>query len=176
MSIKAKQSGFTLLEVLVAIVVLSLGLLGLAGLQAASLRNNQTAYYRGIATQQALDMADRIRANLVGVRAFNYNNIAAGIPADPGCFTLVGGCSAANMAITDRFQWNTINAALLPAGTGTVTCADGPAGSGCTATTGNWAFDITVMWTEKDMGGAADPSCPFGTPVNTRCFVTRAAP
>lgn len=47
------QSGFTLLEILVAIVVLSIGLLGLAGLQVVSLNNNQTAYYRSIATQQA---------------------------------------------------------------------------------------------------------------------------
>lgn len=159
------QSGFTLLEVMVAFVVLSLGLLGLAGLQAASLRNNQTAYYRGIATQQAYDMADRIRANLVGVRAFNYNNIAAGVPADPGCFTLVGGCSAANMAITDRFQWNTNNAALLPNGAGTVICADGPIGSGCTATTGNWAFDITLAWTERTQGANVNQT-----------FVTRVAP
>ena len=69
MPLNKTQSGFTLLEVMVAIVVLSLGLLGLAGLQAASLRNNQAAYYRGIATQQTYDMADRIRANLAGARA-----------------------------------------------------------------------------------------------------------
>lgn len=161
-----KQAGFTLLEVLVAIVVLSLGLLGLAGLQAASLRNNQAAYYRGIATQQTYDMADRIRANLAGVRAFNYNNIAPGVPAaDPGCFTLVGGCTAATMALTDSFQWNTVNAALLPGGSGTVVCADGPAAAGCTAATGNWLFNITVSWTERTQAGNVVQS-----------FVTRVAP
>ena len=69
MPLTKTQSGFTLLEIMVAIVVLSLGLLGLAGLQAASLRNNQTAYYRSIATQQAYDIADRLRANLAGVGA-----------------------------------------------------------------------------------------------------------
>jgi type IV pilus assembly protein PilV len=158
-----KQSGFTLIEVLVAIVVLSLGLLGLAGLQAASLRNNQTAYYRGIATQQAYDMADRLRANLAGVRAGNYNNLAAVIPADPGCFTT--GCTAANMAVTDQFQWNTMNAALLPNGTGTVVCADGAAGAGCTAATGNWVFNVTVQWTERTETGSGLQS-----------FVTRVSP
>jgi len=158
-----KQSGFTLIEVLVAIVVLSLGLLGLAGLQAASLRNNQTAYYRGIATQQAYDMADRLRANLAGVRAGNYNNLA-GLPgANPDCFAAA--CSAADMAISDQRQWNTVNAALLPNGTGTVVCEDGAAGAGCTAATGNWVFNITVRWTERTEAGNA-----------TQSFVTRVSP
>ncbi len=154
-----KQSGFTLIEVLVAIVVLSLGLLGLAGLQAASLRNNQAAYYRGIATQQAYDMADRMRANLAGVSAGNYNNITATIPADPGCFS--SGCTAANMAITDHFQWNTANAALLPNGVGSVACT---AGAACAAG-GDWSFDITVSWTERSEAGNA-----------TQSFVTRVSP
>jgi type IV pilus assembly protein PilV len=158
-----KQSGFTLIEVLVAIVVLSLGLLGLAGLQAASLRNNQTAYYRGIATQQAYDMADRLRANLAGVRAGNYNNLA-GLPGtNPNCFSAA--CSAANMAISDQRQWNTMNAALLPNGTGTVVCADGAAGAGCTAATGNWVFNVTVQWTERTETGSGLQS-----------FVTRVSP
>lgn len=173
MSLNRTQSGFTLLEVMVAIVVLSLGLLGLAGLQAASLRNNQTAYYRGIATQQAYDIADRLRANLAGVRAGNYNNLMAVIPTDPACF--LAGCTIANMAVTDHFQWNTTNAALLPNGVGTVICADGPATAGCAAATGNWVFNLNVMWTEKGMVGT-DPNCPVGAPVNTRCFVTRITP
>ncbi len=153
-----KQRGFTLIEVLVAIVVLSLGLLGLAGLQAASLRNNQTAYYRGIATQQAYDMADRMRANLAGVRAGNYI-LNAAIPADPGCFA--AGCTAATMAQTDHFQWNTTNAALLPNGVGSVACT---AGAVCAAG-GNWSFDITVSWTERNEAGNV-----------TQNFVTRVTP
>lgn len=162
MSLNRTQSGFTLLEIMVAIVVLSLGLLGLAGLQAASLRNNQTAYYRGIATLQAYDMADRIRANLAGVRAGNYK-LLTGIPANPGCFTT--GCSPADMAITDQFQWNTANAALLPDGEGIVACADGPPAAGCTDDTGTWAFEITVRWTERTEIGSGP-----------RSFVTRIAP
>lgn len=162
MPLNKPQSGFTLLEVLVAIVVLSLGLLGLAGLQAASLRNNQIAYYRGIAIQQAYDMGDRIRANLAGVRAGKYNSLTV-TPADPGCFTT--GCSAANMAATDHFQWNTVNAALLPSGVGTVRCEDGPATAGCTAATGNWVFNITVSWTERTEAGSG-----------TQSFVTRITP
>ena len=163
MSLIVSNRGMSLLEVLVAIVVLSLGLMGLAGLQAASLRNNQTAYYRSIATQQAYDMADRMRANLAGVRAGDYSALGTNIPADPGCFN--AGCSAANMAVTDHMQWNTNNAVLLPGGQGSVQCVDGAAGAGCTASTGNWAFDITVSWAERtELGTAA------------RNFVTRVTP
>ncbi len=157
-----RQRGFTLLEILVAIVVLSIGLLGLAGLQAVSLNNNQVAYYRAIASQQAYDMADRMRANLAGVGAGNYNALTAGLPVDnPDCFSAA--CSAEEIAISDHRQWNTMNARLLPAGDGSVAAAAGG------------AFVITVMWTEK---GTVfnDPNCPGGTPANTRCFVTMMMP
>ncbi len=172
MSITRKQSGFTLLEVMVAIVILSLGLLGLAGLQAASLRNNQTAYYRGIAIQQSYDMADRLRANLAGVRAGNYKSLTV-TPADPACFTT--GCTPATMAATDYFQWNTVNANLLPGGVGTVVCEDGPVSAGCPATTGNWVFNITIAWTERvgisedTVDGTADGNV-------VQRFVTRVTP
>lgn len=178
MPLTKTQSGFTLLEVLVTIVVLSLGLIGLAGLQAASLNNNQTAYYRGIATQQAYDIADRLRANLAGagsLHGYSYNNLTTGLPVgNPDCFAAA--CTPENMAISDHRQWNTANATLLPNGNGTVVCVDGPAAAGCTAATGNWIFNITVMWTEKGMGGVADPSCPVGSPANMRCFVTSITP
>jgi type IV pilus assembly protein PilV len=151
MSLNKNQSGFTLLEVLVAIVVVSLGMLGLAGLQAATLRNNQIAYYRGIAIQQTYDMADRIRANQAGVTAGAYNNLTATIPADPDCVTST--CTAANMAVADHSQWNNNNARMLPAGTGTVVAA------------GGGAFDITVSWNENTEGGST-----------AQQFVTRVTP
>jgi type IV pilus assembly protein PilV len=135
MPLNKHQSGFSLLEVLVAIIVLSLGLLGLAGLQAASLRNNQIAYYRAIATQQTYDMADRIRANQAGVAAGAYNNLAAIIPADPDCVTNT--CTPALMATADQSQWNNNNARMLPAGAGTVVS---DAGGG---------FNITITYTEN---------------------------
>ncbi len=134
MPLKNSQSGFTLLEILVAIVVLSLGLLGLAGLQAATLRNNQVAYYRAIVIQQTNDIADRIRANQAGAKAGNYNNLTATIPTDPDCVT--NSCTASQIATADHSQWNNNNARLLPGGTGTV--ASGPGGT----------FDVTISWTE----------------------------
>ncbi len=63
-SILKRQQGVSLLEVLISVVVLSIGLLGLAGLQAVSLRNNASAYQRGLATMLAYDVIDRMRADL----------------------------------------------------------------------------------------------------------------
>ena len=59
-----RQSGVSLIEVLVAIVVLSIGLLGLAGLQASGLRVGQSSIYRGQAAQLASDMVERMRVNV----------------------------------------------------------------------------------------------------------------
>lgn len=136
------QSGFTLLEVLVAMVVLSLGLLGLAGLQATTLRNNQIAFNRAIAVQQTYDMADRIRANQAGAAAGSYDNLGAVPPVDPDCVT--NACTAANIAVADHAQWGANNIRLLPAGSGTVTTA------------GGGAYDITINWNENSrFGGGA---------------------
>ncbi|HNQ03958.1 MAG TPA: type IV pilus modification protein PilV [Thiobacillaceae bacterium] len=166
------QAGFSLLEILVAIVIVSLGLLGLAGLQAASLRNNQLAYYRGIAAQQVYDMADRIRANQAGATAGNYDNLSATIPTDPGCFQT--GCSVANMAVTDHSQWNTGNSRLLPGGVGTVTCVQGP-GANCSNTPGALrVLRILVRWPQT----GTDCRDGAGTLLfaNTDCFIAEVSP
>jgi type IV pilus assembly protein PilV len=57
------QRGATLIEVLVAVLILSVGLLGLAGLQMTALKSNHSAYYRSQATVLAYDIIDRMRAN-----------------------------------------------------------------------------------------------------------------
>ena len=146
MPLNKSQTGFTLLEILVAIVVLSLGLLGLAGLQASTLRNNQIAYYRGIAIQQTYDMADRIRANQKGAATY-----AAGVGVDKGC--AASACSSADLAQTDIFQWNNNNSRMLPGGAGVVA---GVAGG---------SFDITVSWNENTEAGST-----------AQQFVTRVVP
>lgn len=58
-----QQHGATLIEVLIAVVVLSIGLLGLAGLQVTSVQSNHSAYQRSQASLLASDLADRMRAN-----------------------------------------------------------------------------------------------------------------
>ena len=67
-----KQSGFTLLEVLVAMLVLAIGLLGLAGLMTSSMRDNLSASHRTQATWLAYDILDRMRANRTSAIAGSY--------------------------------------------------------------------------------------------------------
>jgi len=67
-----QQSGFSLLEVLISMLVLGVGLLGLGGLQVASLKGTANAHSRTIATMFAMDLADRMRANPLGVKGGFY--------------------------------------------------------------------------------------------------------
>lgn len=116
------SNGFTLIEVLVAIVVLSIGLLGLAGLQVAGMKNNHNAYQRSQATVLAYDIADRMRANIPGVTSGSYDNQGTSASTTANCLTTTG-CSTAEMAEHDLAEWNTTLAASLPNGEGVV-CLD----------------------------------------------------
>lgn len=151
----SRSQGFTLVEVLIAVLVLAIGLLGLAGLQVTGLRNNQSAYYRSQATQLAYDMADRMRANPDGMTNGEYDNPTAVEAA--ACLTLAG-CSSAQMAGNDAFEWNTILADRLPLGVGVV-CIDGTPSDGTAAApacdgVGN-VYAVKIWW-DDDRSGAAN--------------------
>ena len=108
---KKSQSGFSMVEVLVSILVLSFGLLGLAALQAVAMKNSHSAYYRNQATIMAHEILDRIRANpgAANVNVANYNiALAAAAPA---------GVAIANV---DLSEWKNHIAASLPVGKGGV--------------------------------------------------------
>jgi len=156
------RRGFTLIEVLIAIIVLSIGLLGLASLQANGLKNNTSAYQRSQATLLAGEMLDRIRANHVGKCAGAYDNLLAGSVSDPGCIT--GGCTPAQMAQYDAFQWSERVAALLPSGQGSVT------GAGRDS-----IFTIIVMW-DDERTGATGTNCSGNLAVDLTCFTLSTRP
>jgi len=142
------MEGATLIEALSAVFVLSIGLLGLAGMQANSLRFNHTAMMRSIAVQQAYNLADRMRANPNGVFASAYNNPAETEVAD--CFTLTG-CTPAQMATTDFAVWMQANRSLLPGGGGSVCIDSNPNdGTGCDgiSTVNPYSHVVTVSWSE----------------------------
>jgi len=130
-----KQHGFTLIEVLITMVIMAIGLLGLAGLQVVSLRNTEVAYQRSQATSLAYDMLDRMRSNPKAVEDGRYNAITTA----PGSYTdcTAGSCTTDEMAAFDNGEWHNEIAAVLPSGTGTVS------GSGSGS-----VFTITISWDE----------------------------
>ncbi len=73
-NILKKQRGFSLLEVLISMVILSVGLLGLGGLQVASLKGTNNAHSRNVANMFVMELADRMRANPNGVRLGFYDD------------------------------------------------------------------------------------------------------
>jgi type IV pilus assembly protein PilV len=118
-------SGFTMLEVLISIVVIAFGLLGVAGLQAFALKNNQSASLRSVATVLASDMIDRVKGNSQAGTDDFYNE-ASSESATPaavaGCVNTAG-CVARDLAANDLFEWKALVAAALPGGVGMV-CRD----------------------------------------------------
>lgn len=110
-----QAKGFTLLEVMVALVVLSVGLLGLAALQTATVRFNQNAYLRSQATNFAYDLADRMRANREAAIAGAYDAAYAGTP--PACTDAVGGGTVAQK---DLAGWRIALTCALPVGNGRI--------------------------------------------------------
>ncbi len=108
--------GFTLVEILIAVVVFSVGLLGLANLQIMSLKLSHDSLLRSTATVLAKDMAERIRANVLQASlgtASPYNNPAGSATANPNCLSkdasggsIDGSCSQSEMAAHDFYEWN----------------------------------------------------------------------
>ncbi|HFD11851.1 MAG TPA: type IV pilus modification protein PilV [Crenotrichaceae bacterium] len=100
--VKTRVNGFTLIEIMVSIVVISIGLLGLSKLQLTSLRYNQDAYQRSIATQLAYDIGNRMRANKSAVLSGAYNLPTA--TRVSSCLS-TSACTPAQMASNDVYEW-----------------------------------------------------------------------
>jgi type IV pilus assembly protein PilV len=132
--LRTREGGFTLIEILVAIVILSVGLLGLAGLQANGLQANHGAYLRSQASILAYDMIDAMRANRAAARAGNYD-VAIGASV-----------AGASIAAQDVTTWKAGLAAALPAGDGAIARGAAPATDRIT---------ITIQWDDTRAGGSA---------------------
>lgn len=128
-----KQRGFSLIEVLIALIIMSVGMLGIAGLYVQSMQAGRTSLFRHHAVTLAGDVADRIRANpRAGV-------MYAGQGADNNC--VAGGidCNEGEMAANDIFLWDQQAANSLPNGDITVQFDD---------TVLPPVYTITVAWDE----------------------------
>lgn len=134
------QNGFTMVETLVALVVLAIGLLGIAALYLNSLQAGRSAIYRTQAVNLAADLADRIRSNRTAIAA--YANVYADASADVAACYTTAGCSAAQLAASDLNRWKADIAQLLPSGQGQV-AVTAPVALGEPAN-----YVITVRWAE----------------------------
>lgn len=102
-----KQSGVGLIEVLIAIVILSIGFLAAAKMQVQGMRYSQNAYYLSQGNFMLRDMTDRMRANVQGVLDGNYNTFTTNSgTTEPACIAAVTKCTPAQIALADLHAWS----------------------------------------------------------------------
>lgn len=158
------SSGFTLLEVMVAMVIFSVGMLGLAGIQAISLKNNNTAYMRTIAMQFSYNMADLIRSStdFDGVVESAFDPVTTGIAGTEPTACIVDNntteCTTAEMAAFDIYHWKKRLAGKygLPSGRGKVTKSGD-------------VFEIIIMW-DEDRTGVIGEGCSGVSTTDLKCY------
>ncbi len=144
--------GFTLLEVLVALVIFSVGLLGLAGLQMSSVRSNSSAQYRTQATLVLQDLAERMHANTAAVGTNTYSGIDfttidCTAPPTPYCAdsggTAAAACSPQEMASFDGWMSFCMASNALP-------------GAALAINASGTLRTLTVNWNEPAAEGGVD--------------------
>lgn len=120
-AIRFGQAGVSLIEVLVSIVVATIGLLALAGVNASSIRYTKMSQYRGTATQLAIDLGERMRANKAGAAGYAVGSSFAAqatLPSAPAtlCNSYLVACTAAQVAAYDLQTWQVVVRSQLPEG------------------------------------------------------------
>jgi len=131
------QRGFTLVEVLVTVLVISVGLLGIVALQVVTLRSNHQSYVRTQATALADDIIDRIRANRDNAASYTV--------------ALTGTMATTTQAGADVMEWKNQLKTLLPS-SGTTAATEADANGGVVVTTlatGRYQVEITIQWGER---------------------------
>ncbi len=162
---QSHQKGVSLIEVLVAVLIFSIGLLGLAGLIVMSTRATHVGYTRTQATFLANSMAERMSANPAAVWSGGYNSASYPAAAQTaGCATAAAACSAAEVAVHDQQIWSAQLKAFLPNPSASIACGDvtsvtynpggnlaqrPPYGGNCT---------MSISWTERGAGDQAHRS------------------
>lgn len=150
-SAKSSATGFSLLEVLIALLVMSVGLLGIAGMVTTSLKANDSAYLRSTANSLAYSILDRMRANRQSATQGNYNiSIGTTAPVSAACLQTnnctttqlaalcmgsANTCAPGAMAQADLGIWKQDLATDLPAGDGSI----------ATALDANGVIDVTIV-------------------------------
>jgi type IV pilus assembly protein PilV len=120
MKCQTRQRGVSLIEVLVAVVIFSVSLAGLAGLSLTSLRNTADGHFNSQATILADQLADTMRANLTGYETGQF--VSTPGATDKACAPN-DQCTAAEQAQFDATQWQTLVSDVLPGGVALI-CMD----------------------------------------------------
>jgi type IV pilus assembly protein PilV len=168
------ERGVTLIEVLVTMVIVAVGLLGLAGMQVRGLSMQKDAHGRALATQLALDIADRMRSNVGAAASYAFTTAyptgAYTAATAPDCEAAI--CTAVQQAQFDFDRWFTrVRGGALPGGWARIEQEPGTP-----------AWKVTLMWVETGLRQnaairtALGTSCPAGTPAEVECITIRVSP
>ncbi len=156
-----------MIEVLVTLLIISLALLGTAGLQAYSMRLNQGGQFRSLAVFLAADLAERMEANKAGATAGSYvlanttgaTYLAGATAVSSACVT--SACSASALAAFDLSQWQSAVAATLPQSSWSVALTQAASGTQTQS-----SYTITIGWVDRrsnTTNAAADSGSAFGS-------------
>jgi len=153
--IASSHKGFTLVEVLVALIILSVGLLGVAGMQINGMKGNHNAFLRSQALQYAYEVLDMMRANRdAAISTVYIENYMIAADADPATEGKTG------LVLTDLQEWR-LGLSGGVAGAGNPSSGL-PGGQGAIAVTANadntWTVQVTVSWTEGRLADDTTPS------------------
>jgi type IV pilus assembly protein PilV len=153
-AISRPQHGSSLLEVLVSMIILAIGILGIGAMQTSSLKSNQSSYLRTQAVFHGLDIVERMRSNLAGVQAGDYDDPTPALTA--ACLTAAG-CTATQLAAHDVAEWEAGIEGGLPAGAATV-CLDSDPSDGTPAVPAcdslGAVYAIKIWWDDNRDGTA----------------------
>ena len=150
-SAQRKQGGFSLIEVLVTLMLVAFALLGIAGLQAYSMRVNKGGQLRTQAVFLVADLAERLEANKVGAVAGSYVLAKTNTPPAVSTACISGSCSSDGLASYDLAQWQNMIAAALPQSSWQVE----------QTTTGNPSvYTIKIWWEDRRTDTTYSASLP----------------
>lgn len=144
-----RERGFSMLEVLVAMLIIMIGALGIAGMQLLAVTSTENARYQNVATMLGASLAARMQANAAywgtpptTIAVTNGTNTGGPAAYAGTCIGLANPCNKTDMAAFDLKEWGQEVASQLPSGTAAITCPASNSPAICT---------ITVSWSERNV-------------------------